>query len=541
MKFGLVPLDEAVGAIAAHALRADGYVLKKGARVTQDDVAALARRGVSEITVAQLGPDDVPENEAAHRIALALAGEHLRCETPFTGRSNLFSVSAGMVAVDRAGVDALNGLDEAITFATLGEHAAVGADIMVATVKIIPFALPEALVTQAEQLARERGPLVSIAPFSIKRIAAVSTLLPGLDQKVVDKTVSVLERRLAPAGAEIVAERRCGHDEASLTRVLQEIEAERPELTIVFGASAVTDRRDVVPAAIEARGGTVDRLGMPVDPGNLLLLGTIDGKPVLGAPGCARSPKENGFDWVLNRLLARAPVTSREIAGMGVGGLLMETVSRPQPRAAKAPERAAPTQARIAAIVLAAGRSTRMGGPNKLLANVAGRPMARHAIEAALAAGLSDIVVVTGHQAETVEAALGDAAVRFARNTDFAEGLSTSLRTGIVALPDGIDGAVVLLGDMPGVSAKLVRRMVDAFAPDDGAHAVVPVRGGRRGNPVLWGRRFFPELSRVEGDVGGRALLGVHPAAVREIEADDDGALIDVDTPEALAVIQEFG
>ena len=240
---------------------------------------------------------------------------------------------------------------------------------------------------------------------------------------------------------------------------------------------------------------------------------------------------------MLNRLLARAPVGAKEIAGMGVGGLLMEIVSRPQPRAGATPS---PAKPRIAGLVLAAGRSTRMGGPNKLLEPVLGRPLVRHAAKAALGAGLSEVVVVTGHQARSVEAALEGAAVRFARNEDYAEGLSTSLKAGLAALGKDVDGVVVLLGDMPGVTSTLVRRLTSAYDPDAGAHVVAPVRGGRRGNPVLWGRRFFGELANVEGDVGGRHLLELHPEAVREIEAEDDGALIDVDTPEVLAALQRL-
>lgn len=538
MKFGPVALERAVGAVAAHALKANGHVLRKGARVTEEDVSALSKAGVREIVVAELAADDVTEDEAARRIAVALAGAEVRCEAPFTGRCNVFAERAGVLLVDRDAVDALNALDEAVTFATLDEHAAVAADAMVATVKIIPFALPEALVAKAEELARSRAPLVSVAPFSVRRVAAISTLLPGLDPKVVDKTISTFERRLAPASAKLVAERRVAHDEAALTRAIRDLAPEKPELIVIFGASAVTDRRDVVPAAIEAAGGTVERLGMPVDPGNLLLLGRLGGAAVLGAPGCARSPKENGFDWVLNRLLARAPVGAKEIAGMGVGGLLMEIVSRPQPRAGEEPRPS--SKPKIAGLVLAAGRSTRMGGPNKLLEPLLGRPMVRHAAAAALGAQLSEVVVVTGHQSAAVEASLDGLPVRFTHNPDYAEGLSTSLRAGLAAFGPQVDGVVVLLGDMPGVTAPLVRRLVKAFDPETGAHVVAPARGGRRGNPVLWGRRFFGELARVEGDVGGRHLLERHPEAVREVEAEDDGALIDVDTPEMLAMLQSI-
>jgi molybdenum cofactor cytidylyltransferase len=128
------------------------------------------------------------------------------------------------------------------------------------------------------------------------------------------------------------------HETQALAEAIEQVEPES-DLVIVFGASAITDRRDVIPAAIESAGGAIEQFGMPVDPGNLLLLGkTRSGKAVLGAPGCARSPKENGFDWVLDRLLADVPVMPQDIRRMGAGGLLMEIVSRPQPRGGEAPQ-----------------------------------------------------------------------------------------------------------------------------------------------------------------------------------------------------------
>jgi molybdenum cofactor cytidylyltransferase len=272
---------------------------------------------------------------------------------------------------------------------------------------------------------------------------------------------------------------------------------------------------------------------MPVDPGNLLLVGSLEGKPVIGAPGCARSPKENGFDWVLHRLLADVPVTRRDITGLGVGGLLMEIVTRPQPRAEPAPR-----SPKVGALVLAAGRGTRMGGPNKLMAQVSGKPLVRHAVEAALTSRTRPVLVVTGHERESVEAALAGLDVSLVHNAAYAEGLSTSLKAGLAALPEDVDGTLVLLGDMPRVTSALIDRLVKAFDPATGALAVVPVRDGHRGNPVLVSRLFFPELRTIMGDVGARGILGAHAEGVVELPVSDDDAFLDVDTPEALEALR---
>ena len=334
MKFGPVPVAEAVGALAAHGVRAGEAVVKKGRLITADDAAGLAAAGVGSVVAVRLDPDDVGEDEAAEALAQALAGEGVGVERPFTGRSNLFSSEAGLLLVDKGAIDRLNGIDEAITAATLPLYKPVVAGEMVGTVKIIPYAVPRPILDRAVAVAREvSGGGVRIAPYRLERVAVVSTLLPGLKPSVVAKTLGVLAKRLEPAGAAIVAETRTAHDPSALARQLEELAQSTAELVIVFGASAIADRQDVIPRAIEAAGGRIEHFGMPVDPGNLLLLGSLGAKPVIGAPGCARSPKENGFDWILHRLLAGLPVTRSDITSLGVGGLLMEIVSRPQPRA----------------------------------------------------------------------------------------------------------------------------------------------------------------------------------------------------------------
>jgi molybdenum cofactor cytidylyltransferase len=534
MKFGPVPLCEAEGGVAVHSIRKPGLVLKKGTVIGKPEIATLAEAGISEIVVARIEPGDVSEDAAAAEIAAAVQGEGVRVDRAFTGRANLFAQGAGVLVVDKDAVDRLNQVDESITFATLPAYKPVVAGEMIATVKIIPFAVPIAQRDAALAVVRARAPLIRVAPYRIRKIGVVSTLLPGLAPKVIDKTLRVTEERLAPAGARIVAERRVPHEQGALAAAIEEVLAAGAELVIVFGASAIADRRDVIPAAVEAVGGRIEHFGMPVDPGNLLLIGSARERPVLGAPGCARSPKENGFDWVLMRLLAGLPVSREAITGMGVGGLLMEIVTRPQPRADVVP----PHPKRITAVVLAAGRSTRMRGPNKLLAEIARRPLVRIVAEEALASRADPVIVVAGHQRAEVEKALAGLRVRIVHNPDFAEGLGTSLRAGIAAVPADSDAAIVCLGDMPRVDAALMNRLIAAFDPDRGALVVVPTFEGKRGNPVLWSRRFFPDLMAIEGDVGARHLIGRYGEAVAEVPVEGKASLVDVDTPEALSGVK---
>ena len=534
MKFGAVPVAEARGATAVHSIRQGDLVLRKGTLIGDNEIAALVAAGVKDIVVSRLEPGDVSEDEAAADIAAALKGEGVRLDRAFTGRCNLFAERAGVLAVDRDAIDRLNRVDEAVTAATLSAFKPVVEGEMIATVKIIPFAVSAAARDKAVTEAARAKPVIRVAPYTIKKVGIVSTLLPGLAPKVIDKTLRITEARIAPAGAKIIAETRVPHDEAALARAIEDVRAAGAELVIVFGASAIADRRDVIPMAVEMAGGEIEHFGMPVDPGNLMLVGRIAGQPVIGAPGCARSPKENGFDWILMRLLAGLPVTRADITGMGVGGLLMEIVTRPQPRSEAQPEKGKG----VVAIVLAAGRSTRMGAVNKLIAEIGGKPLVRIAAEQALASKAAPVIVVTGHEKEKVEAALAGLPVRFAHNPDYAEGLGSSLKVGIAAVPKEADGAIVCLGDMPQVDATLIDKLIAAFDPEKGALVVVPSIDGRRGNPVVWSRRFFPDLMAVQGDIGARHLIGSYAEAVAEVPVKGAAALTDVDTPESLSAVK---
>lgn len=543
MKFAEVPLESAVGLILAHSIRLPGRAYKKGHVLSDDDVALLKGAGLRSVTGATLEAEDVGEDDAALRLASALKGEAITLGKAFTGRCNLFAEERGLVIVDKERLDRINLVDEAITVGTLRPYDLVDAEAMVATVKVIPFAVPRALLERCIQIATEAAPVIRVARLRGRAVGLIQTRLPGLKEKVLDSTSAVIRARLAALGCELRTERRCAHEAPEVANAVRALLDEGCAMILIAGASATTDRSDTVPAGVLAAGGAIDHFGMPVDPGNLLLLAHHGKTPVLGLPGCARSPKLNGFDWVLQRLVADIQVSRHDIMTMGAGGLLMEIASRPLPRveASPKPEKPKPTVVersrppRIAAIVLAAGQSRRMGGANKLLIPVDGEPLLARVVEAVLRSKARPVIVVTGHQAEAVRAALVARDVIIAHNPDYAEGMSTSVRVGLEALPQGIDGALICLGDMPRTDPAMLDRLIDAFNPLEGRAIGVPTYRGKRGNPVLWAARYFPELMRLAGDVGARHLIGDHAEAVYEIESQDRSVVVDLDTPEAFA------
>ncbi len=540
MIFDPIPVAGAAGALLAHSVRAGKRTFKKGRLLSPADIAALSAEGVAEVIAVRLESGEIGEDEAAERIAQLFPGEGVRANVPFTGRVNLFAEVDGVLVLDRTRLDRINLIDESATIAALVPYAEVAAGQMVATIKIIPFASSETVVRRIEAVAASaEAPMLSVARYTAKRAALIQSKLPTVKPSVLDKTVDITAGRLAERGASLLGERRCAHEAEAIATAIREALADEPDIVLIAGASAIVDRRDALPAGIVAAGGTISHFGMPVDPGNMILMGEIDGLPVVGLPGCARSPKLNGFDWVLARICAGLPVGPQEIMAMGAGGLLAEIPSRGHPRATLPDGTAAeaPRAPRIAALVLAAGRSTRMGQANKMLQLVDGKPMLASVLDAIAASDCCAIVAVTGHETDKISPLLAGRDLLAVHNPNFADGLSTSLKAGLRALPPGIDGVLVALGDMPRVTAAHINRLIAAFNPLEGRAIIVPTSNGERGNPVLWSAEFLPAMLALEGDRGAKPLFGEFADRLAEVEPADDAVLLDIDTPDKLAEV----
>jgi molybdenum cofactor cytidylyltransferase len=542
MIFGDFRCDDALGVMLAHTLNVGTKTLRKGRVLDTRDLALLREAGIGTVSGARLERDDVAETAAAAEIAALLAGPNTATRDPYTGRCNLHASARGLVEVDAERIDSLNLLDEAIAIGTLPRHTPVREGQVIATVKVIPFAVPRRLIEACREIA-SGGPPVRVAEFAPRRVALVMSERPGMKEGAFRATVAATRARVEGLGSRLALVLRCAHERGAIEDMLRQALAAGCNLLLVAGATVTKDRNDVVPASVVAAGGVIEHFGMPVEPGNMLLLAHIGTVPVVNLPGCARSQRTNGFDWVLRRQLAGLALTRVDIMRMGVGGLIRNPLEPDDhddaddesgDAAAGAADAHAAAMPGVAALVLAAGRSSRMGGANKLLAPVDGVPMVLRAVNAALASRATSVTVVLGHEADAIETLLAGRAVQVVRNPDYAQGMSGSVRCGLAAVPAPAQAALVVLGDMPGITADHLDRLIDAF---DAARPtiVVPCKDGRRGNPVLLPRELFEEACAVTGDQGARGLIARHAALVREAAFDDDAIFIDVDSPDELA------
>ena len=335
MKFEAVPVEQAQSHILGHNI-ADGSgrrVLRKGRRVTAKNVAQLIALGYETVYVARSEIGDVDENEAARRIGQRVAGEPIRLSNATTGRVNMIAGSLGLLEVDPDQLRDINFL-EGVTLATLPRHALVSEGKTVATLKIIPYALPDRVVIQAETLAAK--PLLSLKPLLPKRVGLILSGSPAVETRVTNSFLLALTARVSLLNSTIELieyvplEDELG--ELQLTETIQRMIGRGLEMIILAGETAIMDRYDITPRAVERAGGEITSFGAPVDPGNLLMLAYCGPIPILGAPGCVRSPKTNIIDLVLPRLLVGERLTEADIVALALGGLLEDVPERPSPR-----------------------------------------------------------------------------------------------------------------------------------------------------------------------------------------------------------------
>ena len=532
MIFGEVRVGEALGCYLAHSLKTPAGKLRKGRKLTTAHVQQLIEGGFDHVTVAQLEACDVHEDQAAMSVATMLAGEGIRIGPASTGRVNLHALVDGVCDFDRELIDLANAVDEGITVATVMPSSAVGKGRLVATVKIIPYAVPEASVARVVAVFARR---IQVHPSVGHRAFFIQTQLPTIKESVLDKTSHVTRQRLLTHHAQMLGELRVPHTEEQLASAMVQGMHSGADWVLVAGASAIADRQDVIPAAITRLGGVIHHFGMPMDPGNLLLVGSIGATRIIGMPGCARSPRPNGLDKVLERLASGLPVDSHWISSLGVGGLLHEIVDRPEPRVTPSGGLS------VMALILAAGTSTRFGKDNKLLAQRHSRPVLSQVLEEVQHSAAGGALLVTGHDAGPigelcdVQSNAHEMPVSQVHNPLYASGMASSLVRGVAELTArGADAALVCLGDMPDASRRVMDALIMAFRENPGKALYIPTFNGQRGNPVIIAASLFDSVLRLEGDVGARILARTFPDSVVEVPCEEPGVLLDIDTQDDL-------
>lgn len=522
MKFEERKLADCLGWQLAHSVTCGSKKFAKTTLVDQHKLALFQSAGIQALQVFKLDPGDLDEDQAAAKAAQLISGDCLAIQIAGRGRANVVSDKNGVFLPETA-IDDLNALDDAFSAASKRAFTKVSKGDLVATIKLVPYGIASSLLDRFSAVKKMR--VTEFEKFSAELLIGGSPLQ--------EKTKAVLVNRLQAVGGELVATKEVEHAVSAYARAIRKSEA---DLILMLGVSAISDSHDVLPESVRKAGGQIIKVGLPTDPGNLLMLAKLGKQTIIGLPGCARSPALNGFDWVLERFAARLPLDAEVLAGMGTGGLLKEPSDRSVPR--RKPRTPIDTVTSVSALLLAAGRSSRSGTSHKLLSKVDDRTVVEHSATVINDAGIHSVTVVTGDSSDKIEALFSSATLKFIHNPQFADGMGTSLAVGVQQLDDSVEFALVYLGDMPFVQSSTIKALLQAASGGSASAIYIPTFNGKRGHPVLWGKNHFGALRQLSGDVGGREIIRENNEKIVEVEVNDPGILIDLDTPEML---NQFG
>ena len=523
MKFGEFPTDECVGHVLAHSLKLGDLRLSKGTLILDDHVQVLSDLGHKMLTIAIVEDTDLKEDEAAERIGARFSSSSVLVTTPVAGRVNLIADCDGILLIEKDDIAAFNDVDETITTATLAPYARVQKGMLLATIKIIPYGVSKLNLDRALDSISDNTLGVSV--FEAASCDIILTVTQGFKQSLLKKGEAVLTERLRPLKLSVKTTQTVSHDAVSIAQAMAKCLTDK---VFILGASATSDRQDVIPSAIVQSGGEITRFGMPVDPGNLLLLAEHGSRKIVGMPGCVRAPALNGADWVLERLAANVEITSFDIAKMGVGGLLKEISQRPLPRVAPKIRSQG-----VAAIVLAAGASSRMGGDDKLFKQIEGQTLLRRSIAQVKAANVSKCYVVVHKITQEHYKALEGLDVQFVEAPEASLGMSASMRAGVLAAGPNVKAFLICLADMPDITNTHINKVIEVHDPDNDRYIVRPkTTSGKYGHPVLFDGKYFEDMTSIEGDRGAKSVVQNAKDQVYDIEM-DDAITIDLDTPRA--------
>jgi len=526
MYFGNINVKDSLNCILAHTIVVNKKKFSKGSIITEIDKNYFILNKIKTIVCAKLDKNDFHEDEAANIIAENFKNNSIATEKAYTGRANILANKSGLLVLDEEKIHNFNKISDEITIATLNNNSTVKKGEMIATIKIISFAVKANFIQIIKNSIYKKA--ISINPYINKKCALILTHYKKKNVKLNAISERRINERLKKLNCSLDVIFNCEHDSKEISKNINIILKKKIDLIMILGSSAIVDIKDKIPEAINFSKGKIIRFGMPVDPGNLLLLGKIKKTHVIGLPGCARSPSLNGFDWVLEKVISGTNITKLNISNMGVGGLLKTLNIR-----AKTDMKS--KNYNITNIILAAGQSKRMQEINKLLIKIDNQTMIEKIIDTSLKSAANNTIIVLGYENDILQKLLNKKNITTIVNKDYFKGQSSSLQLGISALKEDCDAAIVILGDMPDISSRLIDQLIENYSPNDNKSIVIPTYKNKKGNPVLIDREFFPDILSIKGDNGAKDIIKANKKYIREIPQKNSAIVQDIDTKEDLA------
>ena len=537
MKILLKKSIESEGYLLFHSVFVKKGRLRKGKIISADDIEAIVEAGIKEIYVGEIESNEIDENNASRVIAQAISSNNFSLSPTFSGKTNITSKYDGLVQVNESNVLKINQISSNIAISSLNNHDIVYRGDHVLSIKSISYSVKKLHLNKIVNFLNKKK-LISLKRFKPLKFGIIYSNSVNEKDSLIEKTKKSIRTRITDYNSSIMVECTSNHDFSSLKESIEKLINMDLDVILLFLSSSVCDYNDIVPQIITKIGGKIKSYGMPVDPGNLTLSGCFGGIEIIAAAGSARSESLNGLDWHLNCLHASIKTNQKMVNSLGVGGLLKDVDSAIKRK--KISKKIVTKKPNIAAVVLCAGESKRMGEINKLLLKVNDKTIIRNYVENISKSNISEVVIVTGHQSKDIELELKNYDLRFVFNNDYKKGMSTSLKAGIKSLGKTIDAVMICLPDMPLIGICEINKLIEYYNPSIGNEICIATSHGQRGNPVLWDKKYFKALMNISGDKGGRDLLPTFIDKAIEVNL-GEAVVFDIDTNVSYELVKSDG
>lgn len=534
MKIFLKKTRESQGYILFHSVFINKGRIRKGKIINANDIKLMSASGIEELYVGSMEKGEIDENSASRIIGQAILSDNFSMSPTFSGKTNITSKYDGLFEIKENNVRKLNEISSNIAISSLNNHDIVYRGDHVLSVKSISYAIKYSDVNNIVSFLSNEN-LINLKEFKPLKFGIIYSHSINEKNTLIAKTKKSIETRIRDYNSSIMFECTTNHDFNSLKESIKKLSLMDLDVVLLFLSSSVSDYNDIVPQIIIQLGGKITSFGMPVDPGNLTLSATLGKTNLIAAAGSARSDALNGLDWHLNCLHAGVVVNEKMVNSLGVGGLLKDIDFAIKRK--KISKTIMTKKANIAAVVLSAGQSKRMGEKNKLLLKVNGKSIIKNYIDNITKSNISEVIVVTGHESEDIMLELKNYNLKFVFNEKYKDGLSTSLRAGIKSLGKKIDAVMICLPDMPLIGIYEINKLIEFYNPSIGNEICIATSNQQRGNPVLWDKSYFNELMNIKGDKGGRDLLSNFLDKSVEVDL-GEAVAFDIDTNGSYALVK---
>ncbi len=534
MQVNEVKVFEAEGLILANDIELKSSIIKKGTKLSSSNISSLKLAGLETISCYKPNKNDIDAKTAIGMVAAAITGNNTAYILNDDGYCHIFAEKNGIIDIDEVRINRFNNSHPDIFINTIKKDEIVKKDDLLAVIRIIPYLINIDEVNNTIHTNTGQGSLISVADFNIKTTTLIQTTMPDTEEQLTSSTKIYLEELLLKADCKLKSDIKCEHNSEDIANSIYTAINQGAEFIIISPAKPTYGKSDIIPTALKESAIDIYKIHIPVETGFDTIL-AYKGKriPVIQIPHNYHLGNNDTINKLICKLISKQKFNIEDITQLGFGSLSIKSniTNKTKSELLSGTSTKAKGKSTIAAIILAAGRGTRMGGNNKLLHEINDEPLFLQSIKSALKSKASPIIVVTGFEADRTEEYLRAYDVVILRNTGYKMGIKTSIDLALSSLPHSVDGALLIPADMPGITTEHIDKLIKSFKPNKKEALCISEFEGVKKNPILWPRNLFADANLIPDNSHLRPVFLEHTDYTKAVKTKNELDIIDINTP----------